>query len=41
MPKIGNIKFRKRQVRKAAWIAIFAFVAIVTIVGTIAPYLNQ
>lgn len=41
MPKFGKIRFRRRQVRKVAWIALTGFSALAMVLGMFAPYLNN
>ncbi len=41
MPKIGNIRIRRRQVRKVVWITLTGFSALAMVFGMVAPYLNK
>ena len=39
-PLKPKLRLRKRDIRKAVWIAVFTLVAVITIIGTVSPYLT-
>jgi hypothetical protein len=40
MPKFGNIRIRRRQLRKGVWIAISVFASLAMIISAVAPALQ-